>query len=73
MREYKLKDPLHPEGGPTINVKNDDNCIFCKHCTDVFWDYTHLIYLICCDICDPVPKCLTCENFEDDMEEGDQN
>lgn len=25
-------------------------CVFCEHCTDIFWDYSHGIYmLICCE------------------------
>ena len=46
MRTLKLKDPLHPDGGPTIRVKHDEDCVFCTHCTDIFWDYTH--GPICC-------------------------
>lgn len=25
-------------------------CLFCNHCTDVFWDYTHGPYAYACDI-----------------------
>ena len=25
------------------------NCVFCEHCTDVFWDNTNLVYMIHCD------------------------
>ena len=24
-------------------------CVFCKHCSDVFWDYSHGIYGLFCD------------------------
>ena len=48
-REYFLKDPLHPKGGITINCKNDKDCVFCKHCSDIFWDYANLIYMITYD------------------------
>lgn len=49
MRKYFLKDPVHPKGGIEINCKDDKDCVFCKHCSDVFWDYTNLIYLILCE------------------------
>lgn len=67
MRELKLNDPLHPAGGPTIRVKNDDNCVFCKHCTDIFWDYTHGPYMIFCEK-NFLPEKMTCKYFEEDTE-----
>lgn len=48
-REYFLEDPLHPRGGITIKCKDVTDCVFCEHCTDVFWDYTNLIYMIHCE------------------------
>ena len=50
MRTFRLEDPLHPNGGFLINVKCDRDCVFCKHCTDIFWDYTNLIYMIFCEL-----------------------
>ena len=67
MKKYFLSDPLHPKGGITINVKNDDNCVFCKHCSDIYWDYTHLIYMILCELENDHPK-MTCRNFEESEE-----
>lgn len=26
------------------------SCLFCKHCSDIFWDYTNGIYGVICDI-----------------------
>ncbi len=49
MRKYFLEDILHPNGGVTINVKYDEDCVFCEHCTDIWWDYTNLIYMIHCE------------------------
>ena len=43
MREYKCSD------GRTYIV-SDRHCLFCDHCTDIFWDYTHGIYLMLCNI-----------------------
>lgn len=50
MRTYFLEDDLHPKGGITINVECDRDCVFCEHCTDIWWDYTNLIYMIYCDL-----------------------
>lgn len=49
MRKYFLEDLMHPSGGVFVNVRRDKDCVFCQHCTDVFWDYTNLIYGIACD------------------------
>lgn len=26
----------------------DEACVFCMHCDDIFWDYTHGIYMLFC-------------------------
>jgi hypothetical protein len=49
MRKYFLEDPIHPKGGITINCEDDTDCVFCDHCTDVWWDYSNLIYMIFCE------------------------
>lgn len=28
----------------------DVSCLFCSHCTDVFWDFTHGPYMFICDV-----------------------
>jgi len=48
MRDYVLLDPLHPNGGVTI-LADERDCVFCKYCTDIWWDYTNLIYMIACE------------------------
>lgn len=30
-------------------IAPDDCCLFCKHCTDIFLDYTHGPYLMLCE------------------------
>lgn len=67
MRKYFLEDPLHPEGGFYINVKREKDCVFCDHCTDIFWDYTHLIYMIMCDERHD-PSVDNCDHFREDGE-----
>lgn len=48
-RPYFLKDPMHPNGGITIDCNDERDCVFCEHCTDIFWDYSNLIYAIACN------------------------
>lgn len=43
MRKFKCQD------GYTY-LCPDNCCLFCNHCTDIFWDYTHGIYMTLCDI-----------------------
>ena len=70
-REYKLHDPIGP--GITLNVKNDKDCILCKHC-DCIWDYTNGPYMFSCDLDRPecseaeTPEQHTCEMFEEQEE-----
>lgn len=33
----------------TLHCDNTDGCVFCKHCADLFWDYSNLIYMIICE------------------------
>lgn len=41
--------------GPHNYMLPKTACVFCNHCTDVFWDY-HGIYALICDI-DAMDKC----------------
>lgn len=62
MRKYQITN------GPTILCKNDKDCLFCTHCTDVFWDYSNGPYMIICDLGE--------ETFKDNciyFKEGDQS
>lgn len=46
MREYKCIDSI----GPGVVVRAPEKaCLFCEHCTDVFWDYTGGPYLMFCE------------------------
>ena len=38
--------------GLIFDVKQDQACVFCKHCTDIYYDH-HGPYMICCDLEDP--------------------
>lgn len=68
MRKFHFHDSLC--GGLTMNVKNDKDCIFCKHCNTI-WDYTNGPYMFFCDKNRPevdqakTSEEHTCELFED--------
>lgn len=68
MREYFLEDVLHPNGGITIKCEDDHDCVFCAKCSDVWWDYTNLIYMIACED-DHDPWDRPCKYFK----EGEEN
>ena len=68
MRTYFLEDPVHPNGGITVGCKDDHDCVFCDHCTDVFWDYSNLIYMIICDE-DHDPWDRPCKYFAEERKE----
>lgn len=42
----------------------DTACVFCDHCHDIFYDYTHGPYMILCDISDS-PDGSGCEHFKE--------
>lgn len=52
MREFILhdgaKEALCGNGEVKIKVHDDNDCLFCKHCEDVFWDYTNGPYMMIC-------------------------
>lgn len=64
MREYDLNYPLAPNGILVIKCHDDHDCVFCKHCTDIFWDFSNLIYALCCNL-DLDPWNRPCDKFED--------
>lgn len=64
MRDYIINDPL----GKLIVSLPDNSCAFCRHCTDLFYDYTNGPYLFICDK-DNNSNAGTCSEF-DDMEGG---
>lgn len=37
------------EMGPKIGA-HEHSCLFCKHLTDFFWDYTNGPYMFFCDV-----------------------
>jgi len=67
-RTYFLKDPIHPKGGIEITCTYNNDCVFCDHCTEVFWDYTNLIYAIGCED-DHDPCYRPCPYFKETKED----
>lgn len=43
-RKYKLTNDLF------VMCENDKDCVFCDHCTDIFWDFSNGIYGIVCEL-----------------------
>ena len=35
--------------GKVYGLKTRKICLICKHCTDIFWDYTHGPYMVICE------------------------
>ena len=62
MREYKFMDNFG--GVMIVKCKNDKDCLFCKNCTDIFYDYTNGPYMVICKL-DKDTHQDNCENFEE--------
>ena len=71
-RKYFLEDALHPRGGIEVMCTDDHDCVFCDHCTDVYWDYTNLIYAISCEE-NHDPNDRPCKYFKEEKGESDEN
>lgn len=66
-KEYILKDGIFK-----FPIKAPEKCcLFCKHCTDVFWDYTNGPYMFMCDLCQDSEDgyYARCKDFEEDEKE----
>ena len=76
MKEYQCYDPI----GPGVVVRAPETCcLFCDHCYDVWWDYTHGPYTMFCEVHEspfdmegPQGKCpdFTCQEGERDNAEA---
>lgn len=70
-RIYTIHDPVC--GELKYKCKCETLCVFCSHCTDVFWDYSHGPYMVICDLSRPETEehnyRNTCKDFDDDYEE----
>ena len=47
-------------------------CIYCKHCSDILYDYSHGPYMMFCDCKEPAEDANTsgsCNEFIEDMED----
>lgn len=70
MKAYHCKDPIGP--GVIVNAP-DNSCLFCNHCTDIFWDYTNGIYNTYCELDLNIEKGSKglCINFEEERESNE--
>ena len=48
------------------------SCLFCEHCTDVFWDYANGPYMFMCDASADTSNGARgeCAAFREDMDNG---
>lgn len=44
----------------------EKHCVFCKHCTDIYWDFTNGPYMCFCELYTEPMKEMEC--FEEDEE-----
>lgn len=71
MKEYKCEDKY----GPGVVVRAPETCcLFCKHCTDIFWDYTNGPYWMFCEKHDNITKVGghvgNCPDFQEEEKGG---
>ena len=61
MKVYRCDNGKYYTGPPK-------SCLFCRHCIDIFWDYTNGPYLFFCELrLEPND----CNDFEDDPDNPD--
>lgn len=67
-RPYVIDDPL--TGRRTYKCPHKA-CVFCDHCTDVWWDYSNGPYMMVCEIRGDVERGFIgeCEMFIEEKEE----
>lgn len=48
-------------------VARKNSCLFCSHCSDIFYDYTNGIYMLICDIEKNIEKGMSgkCKDFKE--------
>lgn len=63
MREYK--------GEHFTVMAQDTSCLFCDHCTDIIYDYSHGPYMFFCDIDKDTHTGMegACESFSEEVDE----
>lgn len=53
------------ENGKLYGIPKDKKCcLICKHCTDLFYDYTNGPYMFFCELDEDTDECDNCESFE---------
>ena len=67
MRDFIIEDPLRII---TVSLP-DKHCVFCSHCSDVFYDYSNGPYLCLCTKDNDTNLWSNCSDFDD--VDGDNN
>lgn len=49
MSKYEGETRLYGLENGSVYKMPSVHCVFCKHCTDLFYDYTNGPYMFCCD------------------------
>lgn len=69
MPNYKGETRLYGLENGAVYKMPSVHCVFCKHCTDLFYDYTNGPYMFTCDKglgLNVSETSCSCEGFEDD-------
>ena len=64
MKEFKC------ENGKTY-LFSSNHCVFCEHCTDIFYDYTHGPYMYICELQKKYVN--NCDKFEKEREDDESS
>ncbi len=64
-RKYKLTNDVF------VMCENDKDCVFCDHCTDIFWDFSNGIYGICCEL-NKKPNDGNCDEFIEEQPDDEK-
>lgn len=53
------------ENGTVYGIPYDTKCcLICKHCTDIWYDYTNGPYMFSCELNEDTRECINCNSFE---------
>ena len=67
MKKQANVKPWKCENGRTY-LMPEKHCVFCEHCTDIFYDYTNGPYMFLGDGCGGDYK--NCNNFMEERDDG---
>lgn len=69
MEKSKQDYIFECENGKVYGIPKDTKCcLICKHCKDIWYDYTNGPYMWFCSLNEDTNECMNCNSFE--LEEG---